>query len=170
MWLFFRGFSIMPSYALWVMPQLFVKWKVSWIYIIVISFISVTFVVVKLSIFQCFRGNAASMKWPFLGPNSLKYCQILLNISTDVVFKETQTVFEDFWKNWNFYRDERYPKSARLVELWLPFSPWRRPKSKKVNISKKTTRKITHVIWVIPAVNSKVLLVLIYSSLTNLGR
>ena len=32
-----------------------------------VSFISLAFVVVKLQIFKCFRGDAASMIWPFLG-------------------------------------------------------------------------------------------------------
>ena len=57
----------------------------------------------------------------FLGPNSPKYCQILLNISKKVIFKEIQTVFEEFWKNLNFYRNGRYPKFAHLVQLWSPF-------------------------------------------------
>ena len=32
-----------------------------------VSFISVAFVIVKLEIFKCFHGDAASMKWPLLG-------------------------------------------------------------------------------------------------------
>ena len=32
------------------------------------------------------------------GPNSPKYCQILLNISTEVVINEKQTFFEEFFK------------------------------------------------------------------------
>ena len=32
-----------------------------------VSFISGAFVVVKLSIFKCFHGDAVSMKWPLLG-------------------------------------------------------------------------------------------------------
>ena len=77
----------------------------------------------------------------FLGLNSPKYYQILLKFSPEVVFKETQTVFEKFWKNSNFYRNERYPKFTRLVQLSLPFSPWRWPKSKKLNICR---RKFSH--------------------------
>ena len=70
----------------------------------------------KLSIFQYFRGNAASMKWPFLffffggggfGANSPKYCQILLNISTEVVINETQRFFEEFFK---LLRKQEIPK------------------------------------------------------------
>ena len=52
----------------------------------------------------------------------------------EVVFKDTQTVFEELWKNSSFYRNERYPKFAGLFKLWPPFSPWRRPKPKKANI------------------------------------
>ena len=77
----------------------------------------------------------------FLGLNSPKYYQILLKFSPEVAFKETQTVFEKFWKNSNFYRNERYPKFTRLVQLSLPFSPWRWPKSKKLNICR---RKFSH--------------------------
>ena len=49
--------------------------------------------------FPMFSWQCSIHEMAFLGPNSLKYCQILLNTSTDVVFKETQTVFEEFWKN-----------------------------------------------------------------------
>ena len=41
--------------------------QILWSYIIVLSFISVAFLVAKLQIFKCFRGDEASMKWPLLG-------------------------------------------------------------------------------------------------------
>ena len=53
----------------------------------------------------------------FLGPNSPKYCQILPKFFLEVVLKEPQTLFEEFWKNSNFYRNVRYPKFAHLVQL-----------------------------------------------------
>ena len=37
-------------------------------------------------------------------------------------------------KNSNFYRDRTHPKFEFLVQLWSPFTPWKWPKSKKVNI------------------------------------
>ena len=70
--------------------------------------------------------------WGFLGPNSPKYCQIFSKFLPEVVFKETQTVFEEFWKNSNFYRNGRHPNLLRLVPLWPPFSPWRWPKSEEI--------------------------------------
>ena len=51
---FFRDFSTTPSYVLWVTPQFFAKSKFSWRYIIVLSFISIAFVVAKLRIIKCF--------------------------------------------------------------------------------------------------------------------
>ena len=45
---FFQRFLDMPSYALQVTPQFLAKWKVSWRYIVVVSFISIAFAVVKL--------------------------------------------------------------------------------------------------------------------------
>ena len=59
----------------------------------------------------------------FLGPNSPKCCQILPKVLPELVFKETQTVFQEFWKGSNFYRNRRCPKFACLVQLWPPFSP-----------------------------------------------
>ena len=59
----------------------FSKWKVSWRYIIMVSFIGVAFVIAKLSIFKCFHGSATSMKWHFLRgfwaltpPNIARFC------------------------------------------------------------------------------------------------
>ena len=47
-----------------------------------VSFIGVAFVIAKLSIFKCFRGSAASMKWHFLRgfwvltpPNIARFCR-----------------------------------------------------------------------------------------------
>ena len=45
--LILRGFLSTTSYVLWVTPQSFAKWKVSWRYIIAGSFIIMPFVVVK---------------------------------------------------------------------------------------------------------------------------
>ena len=64
---FSEVFLTIPSYALWFMPQFSGKWKVSWWYIMVINFIRIAFVVPKLWILKCFCGNAAALKWVFLG-------------------------------------------------------------------------------------------------------
>ena len=63
-----------------------------------------------LLIFQCFHGDAASMKWPFLegilGPNCPKYCPILLKF-VPVVFKESS----------NFYENCTLPKFALIFSF-----------------------------------------------------
>ena len=72
--------------------------------------------------------------WAFLGPNSPKYGLILLKFAPQLVLMGSKTVFEEFFENWNFYRNRTYPKFALFsvfVQLWGCFSPWRRPKSKK---------------------------------------
>ena len=51
----FQKFSTTPSYALRRTTQFLAKWNVSWRYIIVVSFISIAFVVAALWIFKCFR-------------------------------------------------------------------------------------------------------------------
>ena len=67
------------------------------------------------------------MKYPLLGeivgPNSPKYCQILLKFSPQLVFKEKKTVLQEFLKNSHFYRNRRYPEFPLLVQLWPLFSP-----------------------------------------------
>ena len=54
LWLVFGIFFNSPFYALRVMSQFLAKWKVSWRYKILESFISMTFVVAKLLIFKWF--------------------------------------------------------------------------------------------------------------------
>ena len=80
--------------------------------------------------------------WAFLGPNSPKYGLILLKFAPQLVLMGSKTVFEEFFENWNFYRNRTYPKFALFsvfVQLWGCFSPWRRPKSKKLNILQDKT-------------------------------
>ena len=67
LWLVFRIFSTTPFYALRAMPQFLAKWKVSWRYIILESFISIAFVVGKLWIFKCFRRTRKMDFGLFLG-------------------------------------------------------------------------------------------------------
>ena len=72
-------------------------------YIIMVSLISIAFVVDNLYIFKIFRISSASIKWPFLGGflglNSPKYGSILLQFSHQVVIKERKTLFEESLKN-----------------------------------------------------------------------
>ena len=68
-----------------------------------------------------------------LGPNSPKYCPILLKFAPEVVFKETQSVWK-ILKNQIFTETKGYPKFAHLVQLWPLFPSWRWLKSNKVDI------------------------------------
>ena len=65
-WLILRGFLYISSDTLWVTPQDFAKLKTLLRYIFVVSFISITYVVLKLKIFKVFWINSASMQWFFL--------------------------------------------------------------------------------------------------------
>ena len=60
--------------------------------------------------------------WEFLSLNSPKYRQIFAKFLPEVVFKETQTVFQEFRKNSNFCGNGRHPKFVPLIRLWPPFS------------------------------------------------
>ena len=48
----------------------------------------------------------------FWGPNSPKFCLILLKFFPDVILKKTKPVFENFLKNSKFYGNRVYPKFA----------------------------------------------------------
>ena len=93
----FKGFSFMPSYTLQVMPSVFVKRKTLWGYVILASFSSIIFVVVKLKFLKVFRTDSASMKWPFLGSF---VCFGLLNM---------------FQSCWHFYQRQ----SSWIKKMWL---------------------------------------------------
>ena len=80
------------------------------------------------------------MKCPFLGyflgPNSPKYCLILLKFSPDVVSKERKTVFKNFWKIQYFTKSAHsqiLPFFKVFAQLWPHFTLWRRSKSNKLN-------------------------------------
>ena len=53
----------------------------------------------------------------FWGPNFPKYGPILLKLAPQLVFMETQTLFQEFCKNSNFRRNGTLPKFSRLVPL-----------------------------------------------------
>ena len=54
---------------------------------------------------------------------SPKHCPILHKFLPEVALKEIKTVFELSLKNSNFYRNRRYPKFARFLQLWAQFPP-----------------------------------------------
>ena len=75
----------------------------------------------------------------FFGPNSPKHGPILLKFARQLLFRESNALAQQFFKNSNFYRNRTSPKFALflvLVGLWGCFSPWRRLKSSKLEIWK----------------------------------
>ena len=60
-----------------------------------------------------------------LGPNSPKYCQVLLNFSPQVVFKENKNSALRIFENSFFYRNGRSPVYTFGPTL-ISFSPCRR--------------------------------------------
>ena len=94
------------------------KFLMEVIFIIVESFISVAFVAVKLLIFKCFHGDAASMKLApfggFLGPFSPKYGTSLLTFRPEVVSHKTNTVSEQSFKIKCLCGNRTYPKLTNL--------------------------------------------------------
>ena len=126
-WLILRGFWFTPSYALWVTPQSSAKLNVLWRYIIVVSFISVAFVVVKLYIFKC----SASINWPLLRSfwalSLANVTRVCSNFNQRYVFHMTKTVSEQSFKIRCLSRNKTYPKLIILVHFWTQFTP-RKPK------------------------------------------
>ena len=112
-WPILRGFWFTPSYALWVTPQSSATLNVLQRYIIMVSFISVAFVIVKLEIFKCFRGNA------FLLQIWLEF----IEISTKDTSFIRQKVSEQSFKIKCLSGIEKYPKLIVLVHFWAQFSP-----------------------------------------------
>ena len=76
----------------------------------------------------------------FMGPNSPKCCQILPKFSPELVFKESQTLFKELWKNPNFYINRRYPN----LHVWSNFDPPFFPlKMAETEQNKKNSEKIS---------------------------
>ena len=73
-----------------------------------------------------------------LGPNSPKNGSILVIFAPEVVFKERNRVLKFFWRIPIFTESTRYQSFffffSVFVQLWGPFTPWRKPKSNKLNI------------------------------------
>ena len=140
-WLFLRDFLTTPSYSLRVTPQFFAKSKVLWWYIIMVSFISLAFVVPKLKIFKCFHGNCSSHKmgpsWVFLGPFFPKYSSNLSKFGPEVAHHKRRTGCECF-KIRCLSTNRIYPKSSFLVHFWAQFTPGKRNILSKTKIFPET--------------------------------
>ena len=92
-----------------------------------VSFISVAFVIVKLEIFKCFRGNAASMKWPLLGGfwalSPANMTRVCWNFNQRYIFHKTKTVSEQSFKIKCLSGIETYPKLMVLVHFGAQSPP-----------------------------------------------
>ena len=110
---------------------------------IVVSFISVAFLVVKFYIFKCFHGDAASMKWPLLGGfwslSPADMTQVCWNFDQSYVFHKTNTVSEQPFKIKCLSRNLTYPKLTVLVNFWANFSPENRRYYQKPKFFPETT-------------------------------
>ena len=111
-----------------------------------VSFIFIAFLVVKLKNLKCFRGDGASMKWPIFErfralslPNVVRFCW---NFHHSYYSRRVRHCLKNFFENSNFYRNRTFRKFALFlvfVQLWGRFSPWRRPKSKKLTAGNDKT-------------------------------
>ena len=130
------GFWYSPEntkkWSLRVTPKSFVKWKVSWRYSICSS--------------QVINFQKFSWRWSihelghfggFLDPNSPQNPWILVKLAPEVVLKEKNTVLKFLWQI-PIFTETAAEKSLILfsvfAQLWGPFTPWRKPKSKKLSI------------------------------------
>ena len=109
------------------------RFTLSWRYIIVVSFISIAFVIFKLKVSKILRTDSASTKEPFLGGFWALTPQVWFNV-TEILTrgstlgnKNTEKCLMDS----SIYGKRSDPKLAFLVQLWPVFSSWRWPKSKK---------------------------------------
>ena len=98
---FFDSFLDTPSYALWVTPLFFSKWKVSWRYVSMVSFISIAFVVAKLWMFKCFPSSKKCHFWVLLGGflaiTPPQCSQILFKFGTVIQINILHHIYYDFW-------------------------------------------------------------------------
>ena len=142
-WLIFGSFWITPSHVLLVVPQFLCQMRgltelhnrgKFHLYSIC------GFEVKKFEMFLWqWSIHEMAYFWAFLGPNSPKYGPILLKFARQLLFRESNALAQEFFKNSNFYRNRTSPKFALFlvfVRLWGCFSPWRRLKSSKLEIWK----------------------------------
>ena len=121
----------MPSYVLSVTPQSSAKLNVLWIYRLVVSFISVAFVVVKFMNFQINSWHVASMKWPLLGGfwslSPTNMTRVCWNFNQRYVFHKRKTFSEQSFKIKCLSGNRTYPKLMVLVHYYVQFTR-RKPK------------------------------------------
>ena len=118
--LVFRGFLITHSYPTWVTPQSFAKWKVSWKYIILVSFIMIAFWLPSYKVSKFL----VPIQHPWNGPFSRVFEPLLYQILPNfaqIIFRgsiqwEKNIVWRIF-ENFQFYGNDKYPKFA-LFEIF----------------------------------------------------
>ena len=117
-WLIFGSFSIMPSYTLWVTPQFLCQMKGLMKMhncgkFHLCSICGCKVIKLEMSPWRWSIHEMAPFFWKFLGPNFPKYGLILLKFTSELVFQENKTLFENFFKNSNFYGNGMYPKFCK---------------------------------------------------------
>ena len=128
--LYTRGVLFMLFGALWIAPQNFAKWKISLRYIIVVSVITVAFMVVKLLHSFPYQvsthvGPIMVFFLPFLPPDIVKF---LVRFSTELIFIQRKTVWI-IYEQFKFLRKLEAPTFGLYLSLIYP--------QKTKNIEKK---------------------------------
>ena len=98
--LIFKGFLFTPSYTMWVAPQFFAYWKVPWRYIMLVSFMSIAFVVVQVifsKVFVAAESWILAVSGWFSKDYSSKLSLICTKISPGMQCKVTHHICYGFW-------------------------------------------------------------------------
>ena len=142
-WLILRGFWFTSFYALWVILQSSTKLNVLWRCIIVVSFISVAFVLSSYKSSNVFVAKQHPWNGPFCGVSAPSLLQIwleLANISTrGTSFIRQRQSLNNLFKIKCLSRNGTYPKLMVLVHFG-PNLPPENPKycQKTQNTSPKS--------------------------------
>ena len=122
-WLVLESFLSTPSYHLWVTNQVFGK---NWGLVkkkIVVSFISITFVAVKLRIFKVCWTNSASMKWSFLGRVWALNPPIWLSLAEIFTGGRLHEDKKSFWRIFQTFWILTEAGRTQILQFWSIFRP-----------------------------------------------
>ena len=141
-WHILRGFWFTPSYALWVTPQSCAIFSFLWRYIVVVSFITLAFVLSSYKCSNVFMAMQHPWNHPFMGFLSSfppTYGTSLLKCRPEVVSHKTKTVSKQSFKNKCLSGNMTYPKLKVLVHFWAQFTPGKPKVLPKTRIFPETT-------------------------------
>ena len=110
----------------------------SWRHIIVVSLISIAFVVVKLKISKFLRTDSTSTKYPFLGGFWVLAPRIWSNI-TEILTRGSKYSSQ---QKHLFLKDSRFMEKGRTTLALLFLPGW--PKSKEISSSAETLQPLSH--------------------------